>query len=816
MRRLSRSFGIQDDGGARPKVKTSEANEFLAVSGQPLLTALDEELTEDQLTQLYIQSCFAAQNYLGTSSKVYSSTTQEIISFMQDLFWKLPPEKQQELQSQATRMKENPIQLIVKVLEAKELPSNDASGLCDPYCRLWINKKQSRTTEVKEQNRNPVWRETFTLDISNAQKDVLHVDIWDRDPRSIKGALAEWKYVKGVRSCLRFFKDLAENVLLRKAKYIDDYMGGFRKPIQIIPSVGLDVHFDLRSKTEKEPGLPSSHGTMHVQLHFKVKLPEHTDHVVALQNHLRLVKLCFENSFLRKKTENVSLWFEWTQVLPPPSRTLLLQHKLQQGLTAEEMIICRWMALSKLILKRRITVSCALLFTMLEEIKQIRTRDDDWQISEELSQAYTSMMASFTNYLCSQLRHFHGLFDLSDQTSTFELISLLHCLITLEQIVDISVIDQAEEALQAEASDWHMAVVHSQLLTSQSITAERLKEIVATYRENHQRANTIFSNDRESLELDNVPNWFGHEAIEKWFIWAEENALVWISGLIELDEMEPVNDELKFGRSARDTMDIVHHKLVDLWQSLEWPNIDCTVSLVKVLHNCFIHFAREMEKKIAAHGYFDTEGVFEIQIKFCVSVTSMTSVVTYIEGVKSNIVLNLEQAGQTSVQIAEICQPLDSASDFILNVVRSVFAGVVLKMRPELQRLLGQIGKATNEAQQHRAVFELSDYIDETLHSMNLFLDTVAFHNLARQIWGAVIITMKDETEDILQEQICCRRKRPLKIKGFITALKQMEQIFHGDGKGLSVNEITNTRHYKDLSEDLTNFLLLSGETGDS
>ncbi|XP_022252789.1 uncharacterized protein LOC111088102 isoform X2 [Limulus polyphemus] len=748
MRRLSRSFGIQDDGGARPKVKTSEANEFLAVSGQPLLTALDEELTEDQLTQLYIQSCFAAQNYLGTSSKVYSSTTQEIISFMQDLFWKLPPEKQQELQSQATRMKENPIQLIVKVLEAKELPSNDASGLCDPYCRLWINKKQSRTTEVKEQNRNPVWRETFTLDISNAQKDVLHVDIWDRDPRSIKGALAEWKYVKGVRSCLRFFKDLAENVLLRKAKYIDDYMGGFRKPIQIIPSVGLDVHFDLRSKTEKEPGLPSSHGTMHVQLHFKVKLPEHTDHVVALQNHLRLVKLCFENSFLRKKTENVSLWFEWTQVLPPPSRTLLLQHKLQQGLTAEEMIICRWMALSKLILKRRITVSCALLFTMLEEIKQIRTRDDDWQISEELSQAYTSMMASFTNYLCSQLRHFHGLFDLSDQTSTFELISLLH--------------------------------------------------------------------DRESLELDNVPNWFGHEAIEKWFIWAEENALVWISGLIELDEMEPVNDELKFGRSARDTMDIVHHKLVDLWQSLEWPNIDCTVSLVKVLHNCFIHFAREMEKKIAAHGYFDTEGVFEIQIKFCVSVTSMTSVVTYIEGVKSNIVLNLEQAGQTSVQIAEICQPLDSASDFILNVVRSVFAGVVLKMRPELQRLLGQIGKATNEAQQHRAVFELSDYIDETLHSMNLFLDTVAFHNLARQIWGAVIITMKDETEDILQEQICCRRKRPLKIKGFITALKQMEQIFHGDGKGLSVNEITNTRHYKDLSEDLTNFLLLSGETGDS
>ncbi|EEB19763.1 synaptotagmin-10, putative [Pediculus humanus corporis] len=75
--------------------------------------------------------------------------------------------------------------LVVKVLEARDLPIKDVTGSSDPYVKVYLlpDRKKKFQTKVHRKNLNPVFNETFIFSVSydDLQKRYLQFSVYDFD-----------------------------------------------------------------------------------------------------------------------------------------------------------------------------------------------------------------------------------------------------------------------------------------------------------------------------------------------------------------------------------------------------------------------------------------------------------------------------------------------------------------------------------------------------------------------------------------------------------------------------------------------------------
>ncbi|XP_066934075.1 calcium-dependent protein kinase C-like isoform X4 [Clytia hemisphaerica] len=71
--------------------------------------------------------------------------------------------------------------LTVQIKEAKNLIPMDPTGMSDPYVKIKLQPHKKKT-KIMKKNLNPTWGETFSFDITPAEKDKrLSVEVWDYD-----------------------------------------------------------------------------------------------------------------------------------------------------------------------------------------------------------------------------------------------------------------------------------------------------------------------------------------------------------------------------------------------------------------------------------------------------------------------------------------------------------------------------------------------------------------------------------------------------------------------------------------------------------
>jgi len=88
--------------------------------------------------------------------------------------------------------------IMVQVVEARNLARKDLLSKSDPYCELSIIHKHSlsiltssqKTTTINN-NQNPIWNQTFTLNVTNSETELLKVKCWDNDPMSFDDVIGE-------------------------------------------------------------------------------------------------------------------------------------------------------------------------------------------------------------------------------------------------------------------------------------------------------------------------------------------------------------------------------------------------------------------------------------------------------------------------------------------------------------------------------------------------------------------------------------------------------------------------------------------------
>ena len=71
------------------------------------------------------------------------------------------------------------MKLVVRVIEARNIPAMDLNGLSDPYVRLQLGRNRFRTKVVKK-NLNPSWHEEFTFWVEDLSEDLV-VSVLDED-----------------------------------------------------------------------------------------------------------------------------------------------------------------------------------------------------------------------------------------------------------------------------------------------------------------------------------------------------------------------------------------------------------------------------------------------------------------------------------------------------------------------------------------------------------------------------------------------------------------------------------------------------------
>jgi hypothetical protein len=88
--------------------------------------------------------------------------------------------------------------LTVQCIEARNLARKDLLSKSDPYCVFSIVHKHSmsmlashqKTTTINN-NQNPVWNQTFTFNVGNAETELLKVKVYDNDPLSFDDEIGE-------------------------------------------------------------------------------------------------------------------------------------------------------------------------------------------------------------------------------------------------------------------------------------------------------------------------------------------------------------------------------------------------------------------------------------------------------------------------------------------------------------------------------------------------------------------------------------------------------------------------------------------------
>ena len=71
------------------------------------------------------------------------------------------------------------MKLLVRVIEARNIPPMDPNGLSDPYVKLQLGKQKFRTKVIKK-SLNPYWSEEFTFKVEDL-KEELSISVLDED-----------------------------------------------------------------------------------------------------------------------------------------------------------------------------------------------------------------------------------------------------------------------------------------------------------------------------------------------------------------------------------------------------------------------------------------------------------------------------------------------------------------------------------------------------------------------------------------------------------------------------------------------------------
>uniref|UniRef100_A0A8C3J0J3 Unc-13 homolog D n=1 Tax=Chrysemys picta bellii TaxID=8478 RepID=A0A8C3J0J3_CHRPI len=743
-----------------------------------------------QLNLLYEEVLYTILHRKGKPEPAFVADADELYEYVQKAF-SMDPEEHHVILQRVRELEKPIFCLKVTVKQAKGILGKDVSGFSDPYCLLGIeskrqepssdssshpeNKKplkavvkdmipedQTHRTQVINQTLNPVWNETFILDLDMEE--------------SVRHKLGELTDLHGLK---RMFKEA------RKDKGQDDFLGNLVLRLQDLHCRN-DHWYNLEPRTETHP----DRGQCHLQ-----SLMTHKKRATSLSKtqpsytvHRHLLQQMVLYEILQHQAGSTS----WDGELSKHATTILYLHAAQKDLSDFHQVMAQWLAYSKLYQTLEFNCSCLLHQITSIEYQWIQERLRPEQ-KAELAESFQSLLA----YGISLLQKYRSVFPLSSPTSTHRLQSLLRVLLqmckmkafqelctltpNLQQMV-MEALKVQYHLLPQPIGQWFST--HGPRENGKALV-RLLVEVNGDLERCYKTWNKFFTKNQSCvciprdgpLALTDFHQWF-KEAIPKWLQKTYMIALERTQRAIQVDQLMPLGELTKHSTSTVD-LSTCYAQIVKTWQQLDWPDPEEAFMIM-------VKFVEDMCKIALTYCKLIKTRAEELSSKQRDEGDAANRLCIVVNNVEQLRLLILKLPAQLDWGLLEQRMEGIIEPEQIEHTLHNQLQSTITCLDHEIRDVVQNLAK--------KSIIPLMKFLESELQYMNQHLVQENFNCLLELLWNHVL---NELTAAANQQQNSSRYYKRLKF-----ALQSLELSFHAEGCGLPTDAL-HMPAFMDLEEGL-------------
>ncbi|XP_063816646.1 protein unc-13 homolog D isoform X2 [Pseudophryne corroboree] len=833
-----------------------------------------------QRNLLYGEALYTIIHRMGISEPEHISDNEQLYEYLQMAF-NMDPEEHKAI-FESVKGLEPPIFCVkVTVKEAKGIIGKDVSGFSDPYCMLGIDSRadtrsrdsspnpdkkqkhkavvrnmlpedQTHRTQVKAQTLNPVWNETFIMEVNDIEHAWFQMDMWDSDDvESVRSKLGELTDLHGLK---RIFKDA------RKDKGQDDFLGNVVLRLRDL-KCKEDRWYHLEPRTETYP----ERGQCHLQF-----LLTHKKRATMLsRNPSYIVHRQLLQQFVRHEiTCHKAAGSTWNGEIGPHGITILHLHASQKDLSEFHQGLAQWLAYSKLYQSLEFSSSCLLHHITSIEYLWVQGRLQDEQ-KNELAESFDSLL----QYGVSLLQRYRIVFPLSESRSTERLQGLLRVLIQMCKTKAFRELcsatptlqDRVIQAIKTGTHEWfdlkrqHLQpmiqgheenlksllslvtdvitdlqscyksmnkcfintikvdifslafqeleeLVSQQLLcqfpppnhTSRRQLSELLYQLYLTLRELHKlhnhlptRVDPLPLSDIHRLFADSLPSW-----LEK----AYTTALERVQRAVQIDLLVPLSELQKHSASTVD-LSTCFTQIGRTWQQLDWPDPEeAFMIMVKFTEDmCRITIMYCSMIKERAEKLSDKGNPGQAANKLCLVVNNIEQLRLVVRSLPDKMDwASLERRTSDAISAGQfehtLYDQLKNAVACLDREIRGVVQALAQKLDSGIAKHLHSIANSSDSRNPNDTIIPLMKFLESELKYMNQNLVQENFNCLLSLLWSHILTVISNLSGQTIAS--------PRYYQRLHAALKNLELCFHAEGCGLSMDSL-HTATFMALEQEL-------------
>lgn len=845
----------------RDNLSRALKREGLGLDRLSLKDLLHRELTNEDLKCIYFTSVYIINNYFGMCGPK-SEYPQNLLQYVNQLL-PLPLKTKQDYSKKARKIKPPDYVLTLEIIEAKSLISTDVNCLSDPYCRIWMSDQEEETkrTSVKEKTLNPKWKECFDFPLNDIKSDVIHIEIWDKDPSGFTASIRQIRKIKGLKGCRQFCREFCRNLPVFGLTETDDFVAKVDLPVNEIYSEGFDSWVALKDKRNR-----STDSELHMSAGFKTLRPKNT--LNALKRHLLLLKVCLQQSLEDYKGSYLTI-VHLEQLLPLSAATLLFQHIVQSSLTLYENILCTFIVFMYF-MPKEVSLNYQFLYTITDESYEKKLISTDYGPGNCLEDLYMEAVNKVYEICKSVITKLHYIDFIEDENQCIEFEFVLKCADISHQIAGKK--EFLWPVFRSEATIWFDELadkinntnsdIKSDFLTKtlafilsyhsavdkvirnvfpnksytqcafevlDSVLSENLKPHIATISEEFFKSTEtvkelklrealeiflkikdlkdylteITSIPESNIQLANFREWFGSNTIEGWFRYKEEIIIPQISNIINSDNLESKLE--KQGSSVKLTANLIRKELVQLRNYVyhpKYPNFD--IVFLEVLHSVNMKYSEFLMDLIYSRNILSNFQLTGMK-RLCTMANNLWSLSVFVQKTISETVIAIpNDSFDTKFCLRITCSLIcaDICKEFerdIVNLIQSiVVANSRRKQKQAIKAYVNRVRQLFNEEAMPYMAFEI--HLLFTREMVKTITKAVAFFNETYKITDKVTIFKK------------CRNlfiKTPSVELGLLEVLSDIENLCFVDNLG-KLKPFLWDDDYKALKNDLHQSLKVS------
>ncbi|VVC94085.1 unnamed protein product [Leptidea sinapis] len=709
--------------------------------------------------ELYLEVLYEILHNVGGCDVGCEVGQQVMLSYVQEAF-KISNEKHTELLTQAEAKEPPELMLNVEVIEGKDLVPKDPNGLSDPFVTIYLTSNTSHryNTSVKSSTLNPVWEEHFSLPMTGTlQEDSLVLEVWDFDPaETVKEKMTKIFEVKGVKGLRKLMKEIA--ITASTGKHDNELIGTSNIPLKSIPAGGMIMWLNLSKKSKLR-----RQGVVKVRFNFSSE----KNSQVASQEHRHLLRILLLHELESSKVAP----FWWCGNFSAPAEGILTQHAAQSGLSLTDNLLAQWSVFCA------VTPDHPLSFVLFNNLLDKLTKPlQSGLINEEDVKLFWDGAKKLLPTCYSHVRKLRKKTagDKSVMKTLREVLKILFKLSALD-------VPETIDLFPANLYGWLRDNDDGSKLSIQEVLNQAAIQGAADC-----LGQGLNETEWNSYAIAKFHSWF-FGGVAQWLDIAAFKALTRIEKAVELDNLVPVDGNVKYSSSGVDTL-AIFYQIKIFWQQLAWPDIEgCYTFVAKIIDDicrCCVFYSDKMAARVESVGKVTTvyEERFEVTTEWCVAINN-------IDYVRQSLQPFVEELGMEEI-IQKMCEarsPLEAQR--CKDTLQNVIANAIDTMMPSITRFLMEGAELLH--QDCSSMDRVMRYLEANLDTLYQHLNNENFSRTLDIVW--------EQLGEVLYELIQAnleKRRPPAFFSNLHECLKIMVRSFRQDNKEIYTSDTLKRVEY--------------------